>query len=333
MERITFLYENTFLYGSSILLALGAAVAVCVFLALYLRRGHGIAAAVSVPLAMTLSLVLSRFLHWYCRESLYPDLLTAMTDLTAGDFALMGAFGGCALAVLILRLTRIAADPGRMLDCMSLGGCAGIGVGRLSSFFNASDRGMLLEAELGFPWVYPVVNPVSGVAEYRLATFLIQTMVAAVLFAVLLVFYIAGKRKGSLKDGDTCVVFLLCHGAAQVLLDSTRYDSLYFRSNGFVSIVQVLGALAIGLAAAVFSVRLVRKQGWKKWYLLLWLGLAALLGLGGYMEYHVQRHPGEAAFAYSIMGTCLAGLVILCLTIRALAERKKQGHFLRIDRG
>jgi len=309
-------------------------VAACVFLALYLREtGSGTAAAVCVPVAMALSLGLARFMHWYCRASSYRDLATAMTDLMVGDFALMGVFGGCAFAALILRLTRICRDLPRMLDCMSLGGCAGIAVGRLSSFFNASDRGMVVGSDWGLPWVYPMVNPVSGLGEYRLATFLLQAMVAAILFAALLVFYLMGKKNRSLKDGDICIVFLLCYGASQVLLDSTRYDSLYFRSNGFVSIVQVLGALAIGLAAAVFSVRLVRKQGWKNWYLVLWLGLAALLGLGGYMEYHVQRHPGEAAFAYSIMGACLAGLVILCLTIRTLAERKKQGHFLSIDRG
>lgn len=330
MDRIALIYENTFLYWSSVLLALGGVVAVCTFLALYLREeGNGTAGAVCVPLAMTLSLALARLVHWYCRTSSYASLAAAMTDYTYGDYALMGVFAGCALAALILRITGISRNLPRTLDCMSLAGCAGIAVGRLASFFDASDRGMLM-AGGKLPWVYPVVNPVSGVEEYRLATFLIQAMVAAVIFLPLLVFYLRGSAKGSLKDGDTCVIFLLCYGASQVLLDSTRYDSLYFRSNGFVSIVQVLGALAIGLAAIVFSVRLVKNRGWKKRYLGLWLALAGLLGLAGYMEYHVQRHASEAAFAYSVMGACLVGLVALCLVIRMLAGTK-EGYILKKD--
>ena len=61
----------------------------------------------------------------------------------------------------------------------------------------------------------------------------------------------------------------------------------------------------------------------------LWLALAALLGLGGYMEYHVQRHASEAAFAYSVMGACLVGLVALCLVIRRLANRRTNRCFLK----
>ena len=38
-------------------------------------------------------------------------------------------------------------------------------------------------------------------------------------------------EKVLLKDGDTFLLFLLMYGASQVVLDSTRYDSLHFRSN------------------------------------------------------------------------------------------------------
>ena len=165
------------------------------------------------------------------------------------------------------------------------------------------------------------MNQVSGQLEYRLATFLFQSVIAAVIFVVLLVLWLRERRRGTAEDGDICLLFLLCHGAVQVALDSTRYDSLFFRSNGFVSIVQVLGALAIGLTVIVFSVRLVRRRGFKAWYLLLWLAVAALLGLGGYMEYHVQRHASEAVFAYSMMSLALAGLMGMGFWIRALAGK------------
>ena len=129
------------------------------------------------------------------------------------------------------------------------------------------------------------------------------------------------RKRKDFPDGDICLIFLLCYGASQVLLDSTRYDSLYFRSNGFVSIVQVLSACAIGLAAILFSVRLVQEQGWKRWYLALWALLAGLIGLAGYMEYFVQRWSRKIVLGYSVMTAALAAVIAVILAIRFLAQR------------
>lgn len=329
MEKIAFIYGEVFVYWSSILLTLGAAAAICVFLSLYLgNSGNAAAAAVCVPLALALSLALARLVHWYCRADSYAGLADAMTRYSTGGLALMGAFGGCALAAAVLRILGISRNLPEMLDCMSLAGGAGIAIGRLSAFFNTSDRGFLTEPGK-LPWISAVINPVSGAVEYRLATFLLQAMAAGVIFLVLLAFYLAVRKNHRYRDGDTCILFLLCYGVSQVLLDSTRYDSLFFRSNGFVSIVQVLGALAIGLAAAVFSVRLVKNRGFRRWYMAMWLGIAALLGLGGYMEYYVQRHGRETAFAYSVMGGCLLGLIVLILLIRRLAAAAEEKSLLQ----
>ena len=123
---------------------------------------------------------------------------------------------------------------------------------------------------------------------------------------------------------EAFLIFLLLYGASQVVLDSTRYDSLFFRSNGFVSVVQVLGALGLGLAIFAFSRRMVKNWGLKFWQFLLWIPIAAGIGCGGFMEYYVQRHGNEAAFAYSVMSGCLVGVILLTLLIRYLAEKKEQ---------
>lgn len=325
MERIAFIIGETFLYWNSIILTLAAAVAVCFFLALYLGKGgKAVAAAAAVPLSILLSVVLSRFFHWYCRTDSYESFAAAMTDYSSGGYALMGAFAGCFLAAALLRLVQSVKNLPQMLDCMCLAGGAGIAVGRLASFFNASDRGQIVASVTSLPWVYPVTNAVSGALECRLATFLLQAMVTGGIFLLLTVFYLAGPCRGKGKDGDTCLLFLLCYGAAQVVLDSTRYDSLFLRSNGFISIVQILGAAAVLLAAVVFSVRLVRAYRWRLWYLLFWLPMLALLGGAGYMEYHVQRHGNQAVFAYSVMSACLVGVIVLTLVIRFLAVRKER---------
>ena len=110
-----------------------------------------------------------------------------------------------------------------------------------------------------------------------------------------------------------------------MVLDSTRYDSLFFRSNGFVSVVQVLGALGLGVSICCFSRRMVKAMGFRWWQVLLWILIAAGIGCAGFMEYYVQRRGNEAVFAYSVMSGCLVVVIALTLLIRLLAvltERK-----------
>lgn len=335
MEQIAFILDGRYLYWSSIILTLAAAAAICVFLSLYLKRSGNCAAGFCVvPLALVLSLAAARLVHWYCYEERYESLLAAMTNFSSGGFALVGVFAGCLAAAVLTRVLQLHKNLPQMLDCMCLSGGAGIALGRLASFFNSSDRGQLVQSIRSMPWVYPVTNSVSGATEYRLATFLLQAMVTGGIFLILLLFFFGAKRR-QIKDGDTALLFLLCYGASQVVLDSTRYDSIYFRSNGFVSIVQVLSAVALAMVIVVFSIRLVKNRGFRGWYIALWSVLAALIGVAGYMEYHVQRHGNEAVFAYSVMSACLCGTVVLTVILRLLAGKKKRtakaGRFQKID--
>ena len=325
MDKLAFISGETFLYWNSIVYTLAAATAIAFFLAFYLGKcGNVVAGFAAVPMSIFLGLVAARFFHWYCRADSYEGFLTAMTDYTSGGYALMGVFLGCFLSAWLLRLVRLSRSLPEMLDCMVLSGCAGIAVGRLASLFNSSDRGQVLENFQSLPIAWPVTNAVSGAVEYRLATFMIQSIVALLLFGGLTAFYLRGNRKGKLKNGDTSLIFLLIYGASQVVLDSTRYDSLFFRSNGFVSVVQVLGALGMGLAIFAFSRRMVKAYGLKFWQFLLWTFVAAGLGCGGFMEYYVQRRGNEAVFAYSVMSGCLSVVILLTLLIRYLAVKKER---------
>ena len=331
MDKIAFYSGGTAIYWNSVVLTLAAATAICFFLAFYLgKSGNGAAGFAVVPVSMVLSLVFARFFHWYCQSDSYQSFSAAMTDYTAGGYALMGVFLGCFLAAGLTRIVCLHRNLPEMLDAMSIAGCAGIAVGRLSSLFNASDRGQVLVNFRSLPLAYPVSNAVSGAVEYRLATFALQSMVALALFLGLTVFYCKGQKRGKLKDGDTCFVFLLLYGASQVVLDSTRYDSLFFRSNGFVSVVQVLGALALVLAVILFSRRMVKARGFQAWQILLWLLIAIAIAGAGYMEYYVQRWGSKALFAYSVMSACLLFVICLTLFIRRLAvtlERRYHGAY------
>ena len=331
MDKIAFYSGGTAIYWNSVILTLAAATAICFFLAFYLgKSGNGAAGFAAVPVSMVLSLVFARFFHWYCQSDSYQSFSAAMTDYTAGGYALMGVFLGCFLAAGLTRIVCLHRNLPEMLDAMSIAGCAGIAVGRLSSLFNASDRGQVLVNFRSLPIASPINNAVSGAVEYRLATFALQSMVALALFLGLTVFYCKGQKRGKLKDGDTCLVFLLLYGASQVVLDSTRYDSLFFRSNGFVSVVQVLGALALVLAVLLFSRRMVKARGFRAWQILLWLLIAIAIAGAGYMEYYVQRWGSKALFAYSVMSACLLFVICLTLSIRRLAvtlERRYHGAY------
>ena len=330
MEKIAFLLNGTAIGWSGMILILAALGAVLLFLGLYLgKTGNPAAAFAAVPLALLLSVLFARLLHWYCYAETYDSLFSAVTDYSSGGFGLLGAFAGCFAAALITRLFKLHRSLPAMLDCMCLAGLAGISAGRLSAFFSTSDRGQVLASLRSLPLAYPVTNAVSGATEYRLATFALQALVTALLFIGLWLFF---RRKTS-PEGDTALLFALFYGCAEVILDSTRYDSMYFRWNGFVSIVQVVGALALVFSIVVFSRRLVKKRGFRPVYAAIWGLILCGIGGAGYMEYHVQRHGSEALFAYSVMSACLVLVACLTLVIRHMAEKKPAaaaaGRYLR----
>ena len=69
MDKIAFYSGGTAIYWNSVVLTLAAATAICFFLAFYLgKSGNGAAGFAVVPVSMVLSLVLSRFFHWYCQS-------------------------------------------------------------------------------------------------------------------------------------------------------------------------------------------------------------------------------------------------------------------------
>ena len=326
MEQIAFISGNTFIYWSPIVLALAAIAGAAIYAAFYLNKSHNFPAmGLSILLSVLLAIPMARLVHWYCYPAIYADFETAMTDYTSGSYALLGVFAACLLVACLLRLVRISSNLPQMLDCMAIGGGVGISLGRLASLFNVTDRGMILPDSVEFPFASTITNAVSGAQENRLATFMLQSGMAGVIVILLVLFMLVQKlRKKKIADGDIFLIFLLAYGAAQAICDSTRYDALFFRSNGFVSMVQIMGLLGLLVPIVLFSVRMVKNRGLKFWQFFIWTGILGLLGMAGYMEYYVQRNAHKAVLAYSVMGSCLAAVVILGLVIRTLAAKKNK---------
>lgn len=336
MNRIAFAFGDLLIYWNSVVLAWAILTGVVLFWATYIRRSEHVAgAAILCPLAIVVSFWFARLFHWYFRAESYSGFFSAMTDFTGSGYALIGAFVGCSLSAAVLSLLGILKELPLTMDCMSIGGSAAIAVGRLSCFYTAENRGDILSGFTELPLVYPVVNVTSGILEYRFATFVFQSMVTAVIFVGLLMLFLRSSR---CHDGDISLLFLMLYAATQIVLDSTRYDALRLRSNGFISVVQVFCALAMVGALVFFFVRMCRNRGWKGYYLLLWIFAAAGIGGAGYMEYHVQRHGDQALFAYGIMSCCLTWVVLIGLALwrmssdQGILQKRYRGKFNRQHR-
>lgn len=323
MNQIALITGSTTLYWYSIVLALSAAAGICAFMACCSHVGiHPLWAAASALLAVALSLVFSRLIYWYCRPDSFRSFGEALSDPSSGKRALAGVFLGCSLGAAVLG--RWAGGLPRLLDCMSVAGCGAIFLGRLGNFFTSAARGQILTEMTWLPWAYPVMNATSGELEYRFATFLFQSIIAGGLFVALAILFFSRRTKKFLSGGDLTLLFLMVHGASQVILDSTRYDSLYLRSNGFVSMVQILAAVALGVSIILAAVRAVKANGLKKWMVAAWIILAGLFGLAGYMEYYVQRHGRLAFFSYDVMEHCLVGILVLGILLWSKSLKKSE---------
>ncbi len=322
MDTVAFVIGHMTFYWSTIIVAFAAAVGVFLFLAFYLWDEEDLLGGFfAVPLSIALGLALSRLAHWYFRADSYRSLAAAFTDLSVGGLALMGAFLGCFLTASLLALLRKGRHFGPMLDAMSIAGAGAVSLGRLACLCNTADRGQVLKTA-SF-WASPLTNGETGAVEYRLATFRIQSIVTGVIFLGLVFLYFWGRKENRRRGGDLFWLFALYYGACQAVLDSTRYDSLYFRSNGFVSVVQILCIAAVIVPIGVFATRYKKANGWTPGLLAVCISCGVLLGLAGWMEYYVQRHGNQAVFAYSVMSGSLLGIMILGTILWALARRRE----------
>ncbi len=327
MAQIALINGSTVLYWHTIVIAAGVLTAVLLYFGLYsanpFRSFRGVAA---VPLASLLGMLFGRMIQWYGQPGLYTGVMDALTDFS-GDYALLGVFAGCILAVLLLHpgKTREAAAA---LDCMSVAGTAGLCLGRLAHFFDAADRGAILETLHTLPFAYPITNTVSGQQEYRFATFVVQAIFAGVLLCFLTVVYLRTYRAPKVRSGHVTLLFLLLYCSSQIVLDSTRYDSMAFHSNGFVSVVQVFSAIAVAATVGIASVQAVRENGMRARCVFTWIFIAAMLGIAGYMEYYVQRHGSRALLAYGVMSAALAALdgAVMLLLCRGKTAPQGKGN-------
>ncbi len=307
MSEIAIFSGSTIIYWSAIIIALGVASGFCLSYALYTaHNGKAAAMWVFFPIAVFLSVLFCRFIHWYCHAEQYAGFFSAITDYSNGGYCLPGMFLGILIAGLIVKALHLCDSSAALFDAIAPGAALSIALIRLSAFFNASTRSTIIITNPKFQHLpLGVAVPTStGLIEYRFATFFIQFILMMILAVVLVFFYCRRHdipMKRGLQNGQTCFVFMIFFSATEVVLDSTRYDSSFLRLNGFVSLVQIIGALTLLGILIYFSINSVKANGFKFYHPILWVVFLVGVGLTGYFEYLVQRHGSWYLKCYTVM--------------------------------
>lgn len=322
MNKAALLLDGRFIYWRSIILALAILTAMLMATALRLgqKKQRLGPLLIAFPIAMAFSLCASRAIHWYCRFETYESFRAAMTDFTGGGWSLMGVFAGTIAALCLVRALFLTRDLPALLDAVSPAAALGIAVGRLGEYFSNANRSKFIFRDprlLRVPFSAPAVNVTSGVTEWRAATFFGQSGWALLLFVTLFLHLVIPRRRRpyreSWRSGRVFELFMILYCLGQILFDSTRYDALFLRSNGFVSLEQIVCGVVLVAVLILYTVRSVIANRFHVWQILLWLAALAGLGLAGYMEYYVQRHADQFLFAYGMMADGL--LIFFCAAL------------------
>ena len=326
MDKIAFFIgSSTPVYWRTLLIILGIASSVFIMIALCLLHGRKVAMLLlAIPASVMLSLFLGRLIHWYCFPEEYTSFFGSITDIVSGRFSLLGAFPGTVLIFALLCKKQPETDLPGLLDDLSIAGSFGIAVGRLGELFGSADRGKLIfddQIMHHLPLSAVVINEVSGEEEWRFATFCFQSIWSAIIFLILVVMIILKGRNTDAEQqrskGHAVFLFFILYCLGQILLDSTRYDAMFLRSNGFVSLEQIICSLTVTALMMYISILGIKTKQFKVIYPICWMIYLAGAGLAGYMEYYVQRHSGKFVYSYNLMAV---GLFVMLASICAISR-------------
>lgn len=328
MNPIAINIGTTVIYWNTIIITLGIASCFMLCLALYgANNGRGAAMWVMFPLAVLFSVMISRFLHWYCHEEQYVSLVKCLSDYTNGSFCLPGLLFGTWLAAYMSRCMGFTDRASRLLDCAAPGVALLLGFVRLSQLFTSACRGKIVVNNPRLQHLPLAVGAKTGTGEteYVFATFFILFLMMLVLFVGLMRFYVRRNNwpmKGECATtGHTARMFLLFYSAIELFLDSTRNDSsfIHFRFltflnkfASFISLVQIVAAVSILCVLLYYSKRSVRVNGLRVWHWLLWAGYLATLVAVGVSEYMVQRYADRYMSCYAVMSL---GCLLMALEV------------------
>ena len=344
MNPVAYLNGDTVIYWSGLVIALGVLAGFLLSYAIWTAHtSKGEALWVFLPIAIILSVVFSRLLHFYCHDEQYLSFSDALFNYSSGGFALAGSLLGVFLAALLVKLFGLVKSTAALLDVIAPGYALSIAFIRLSAFFGTSGRSKFAVSAPFFrhlPFSVAMVDS-AGNTEYRVASFFIEFLLF-ILVAILMIFmYYNSRRRNMLppekKSGHVARMFLVLYSIIEIVIDSTRYDSLtiHFRTSllqglnkfaSFIKLAQVIGAIML-ICILVHYVKMSIKCNGRRWYQIAAViaFVAATAAAGYFGEYWVQRAPDTAQLRYAIMSLCMIiDAVIIYLMYRSCIQKESE---------
>lgn len=306
MDNILFSIGSLAVYKNAAVISLGVILCSILTLILYKRRtGSASPVVVMLPIAYLLSVLLSRFLHWYFTGFAYKSFGEAFTNFSVGSFALAGVILGVWLAAGIVRRLRLCESAGQLLDCACPGLCLLVAFIRFSSYYTNTCIGNINITSRLFQWapLAVAITDNAGNTDYRLRVYFIEALLMLALAVGMLVllkrFQKLPMYKPCARHGNAARMFLLLFACIEIVMDSCRNDSILMRFrflhqlNPYSSFISLAQIFALGLLLYVFlyylvcSARIYGFGGRHAGAIGLFLLCAVLMGGTG--EFCIQR--------------------------------------------
>ena len=343
METIAVYIGNTGIYWSSIVIVLGVMAGFCLAYAIYTGYGgRGSTMFAMQAFSLVLSVLISRFLHFYSHQEQYDGLFKAITDYSGGSFFFPGVILGVMAGAAIGHLFGYRESVAGILDATAPGLALTFAIIRLSALFTTACRGRIVitTPSLQRLPIGSAVTTATGTVEYRFATFFVTFIVMLPVTLALVIFYYRHHRDKMKapcsREGHVWRLFLVLYSVTELVLDSTRNDSTFphfsivqtlNRFGSFVSLTQLFAAVALLIVFIYYSRRSVKANGagWKQ--IVLWVLFAAGLAATGISEYLVQRHGDMYKLYYSTMtgGVLLMAVSEILMYVTCRARKKTAG--------
>jgi len=300
-------------------IVLWAGIILCLFLGLTMLRRQGFssrAAACFLPLALLFGFFFSHLCYGLLRieYALYDQSLLWLFMFWKNGSMLYGGMLGVMLAALLsARLSKVSAL--RLMDTVAPAGALMIAFIRLAEGLSGSFFGDYLEEEAAFSF-FPFAVYDAYYEGWVEAVFMGGVAVALVLFVFLLV------RKSAF-DGDRTLLLVGLYAAAQVVLESMRFDD--FLRWGFIRCSQVFSAVVMVIVLLCYCRRCA--GAWKKQRVALWITYVVCAALVLVLEFAVDGKIDMLLFltpvhCHVIMAVVCAVMAGCILTMRKYSLKK-----------
>ena len=323
LETVTAIYSGDLRIGYGIIIAAMSFISswcmtyclACAGKEGFKKRARRIASLVIYALmALVLAGFFGRLIQWYSHYESYESISKAFAGVS-GRYHEAGIMFGFIVSAAFCTLLSKKELRGKMMAACASGQMLFMTLVSLVSMFSDSDRGkaVITDPEYqGLPFSY-ITYLSDGSSQYRTAVFFWKFMLLGIITVISVILYLKGR---------SALETYVCYFAAMALLDSARYDASFLRSNGFVSLMQIVSGVFLLITLIVFVIRSARARGFHVYHVLFILAFLSGLSLTGYMEYYVQRHGDLYIYCYSIMAAACIIMILSVITVHRTAYKK-----------